>query len=255
MIPRPAAGGTSLAATPHPRLPLGPGSYPETDLQSSTIGWTGRADLVNVRSESVEIVDYKTGSRHDSHADQVRIYALLWFRDKDLNPIGRPADRLVVRYANQDVHVTAPSPPELVGLEDGLLIRTQAARAELAKRPPEARPSPENCGGCPVRQLCPEYWRYLKQNPANRPLIDRDVFADMELAVLQQSGPRSWLCAVSSSDLLSEHAQVLLRTASETVRFPIGRRMRVLDAAVDASQPSRVAVTQTSNSQTFELTI
>jgi CRISPR/Cas system-associated exonuclease Cas4 (RecB family) len=121
----------------------------------------GRADLVTLGAESVEIVDYKTGAPHPSHADQLRIYALLWYRDADLNPSGKRVSRLSIAYPTDDVTVEPPAPDELAELESQLQLRTSAVRDSLSGRPPEARPSTELCATCPVRHLCEEYWDFL----------------------------------------------------------------------------------------------
>jgi hypothetical protein len=81
-----------------PRTPLGPGTYPELELRVPRIGWHGVADLLLLSNNSCSIVDFKTGEPDDSHRFQLRVYALLWSRDVDLNPAGRKVDRLTLSY-------------------------------------------------------------------------------------------------------------------------------------------------------------
>jgi hypothetical protein len=232
------------------------GSHPEVELRAPDIGWAGRADLITISKDVLEIADYKTGARHDGHLDQLQTYALLWFRDGDLNPTSALVNRLVLRYPDRDVHVNPPDRAELGNLETSLEKRTREARAELAKRPPEARPARDSCSGCPVRQLCSEYWTYLAQNGTQtRPIGDGVTFSDVELRVIQRNGIRSWQAVVMRSDSIKAQTPVLLRTASEALTFPTGRRVRVIDAAIaDDEEAHLTTVTQTSNSGVFQVT-
>jgi len=251
LVPRPQTAA-NLHAVARQRVPLGPGSHAEVDLLSPLIAWTGRADLINIGPSVIEIVDYKTGYRHHSHADQLRTYALLWFRDPELNPSERLATRLVLRYPDEDAEVDFPTKAQLLDLEMELAARTQSARAELAKRPPSAKPSEENCSGCPVRQLCAEYWSHLAGRQKQPLDPDGALFGDVELRIEQRSGARSWLAKVIRSDKLADNSNVLLRTVAEIVSFREGQRIRMLNAAIGGGEPTRVAIAQTSNSEVFQ---
>ncbi len=68
------------------RGPLGPGSYPEIELRARQLRFFGRVDLLSVQSDQVTLTDYRTGQPDSHHADQLRLYALLWQHDEELNP-------------------------------------------------------------------------------------------------------------------------------------------------------------------------
>ena len=141
------------------RRPLETGSYAEVTLRDPELGWFGIADLISLSEEHCEIRDFKTGQPSDDHAFQLRVYALLWWRDPERNPTRRRATKLVLTYGNKDVSVSVPEKPELESLARELATRGRAARASASVTPPEARPGPEKCRYCSVRHLCEAYWR------------------------------------------------------------------------------------------------
>jgi CRISPR/Cas system-associated exonuclease Cas4 (RecB family) len=181
------------------RQPLGHGSHPEVALRAETLMWSGRADLLKVTPGATDIVDYKTGAPDESHLEQLRIYALLWFRDRQLNPAAGKASRLVVAYPSEDVIVEAPDEEELTALEAELVSRTGAALSDLVRRPPEARPAEVACATCPVRQLCGEYWAFFgeTQLSAVAKAPTEPLWGDLEMIVDARNGPRSWWASVS----------------------------------------------------------
>jgi hypothetical protein len=232
------------------------GSFPETELHAPSLGWVGRADLITVGPGLCEIVDYKTGAPSDGHLEQVHIYSLLWFRDSAANPEASLATRLVLRYAGQDTVVPSLTREELGELETVVLGRTETARSAIAGRPPEARPGWEVCDGCPVRQLCGEYWTFLHASQIVSPALapGEIEFGDVEVSVLERKGPRSWRAVVTRGKGVQESTKVVLRAASESVVFPAERRVRILNAGIARDEDSGVLIlTITSNSEAFQL--
>jgi hypothetical protein len=218
------------------RRPLKPGSHPEVTLRAAALRWMGRADLVTLGGESVEIVDFKTGAPHPSHADQLRIYALLWYRDADLNPSGKPASRLSIAYPTDDVTVEAPAPDELAELESELQLRSSAT--------------------CPVRHMCEEYWDFLaQQRSASSELPDKGpAWGNVEMRVDARNGARSWWALVTRSAELSETERLMLRTHTESPSFAPGDLVRVVNGAIDRDDDSGTPiVTLASNSELFTL--
>jgi len=86
----PRALATSVTKTPGPplRRPLANGAHPEVELRAKSIGWKGKADLLVVGDDACEITDFKTGAADEAHKFQVRVYAVLWRLDDQLNPSG-----------------------------------------------------------------------------------------------------------------------------------------------------------------------
>ena len=91
------------------RSPLNPGVYPEVEVHAPKINWRGKIDLLTISGTSCEVVDFKTGVPNEKHGFQLRVYALLWSRDTELNPKGQAANRLTISYDSGDVAVPAPS--------------------------------------------------------------------------------------------------------------------------------------------------
>jgi len=213
----------SSGGTPGTRGELSPGFHPETELRASELRMAGRADLVTVEEDACEIADYKTGNPDPHHADQLRLYALLWNRDHELNPRTLPVSRLVVSYPSHDEDIDPPSATELDDLAAENTELIQQAEASLKQHPPVACPEATICRMCGVRQLCSEYWTALGGELGDAlNELDPEWF-DVEGQVRSQNGPRSWL--ISSENQTS----LLLRTSSEVVPFQVGDRIRLLN--------------------------
>lgn len=227
------------------RSPLSYGAYPEIELRARRIGWKGRVDLLVLTDKSCEISDFKTGARDDEHQFQIQVYALLWSADEELNPGQRHADRLVLRYSGVDVEVPVLTAGQLDGLERDLVARRDAANRSVSMRPPEARPAPQNCRLCGVRQLCSEYWKPAAQQTLATEGADRR-FSDVEMTITGRHGPSSWDAVIGVSRDAPEGKQAVLRTKDD-LDLRSGVRLRVLDAAVvvdveDETQPAVVTL-------------
>ena len=227
--------------TPRVRGPLSMGSFPEIELRAEEIGWKGKADLLVLTSEACEITDFKTGAPDEGHRFQIQVYALLWSRDGELNPGRRRADRLLVAYGGEEIEVAAPTEAELDELEAELLSRRSAAHEAVSHDPPEARPDPQYCRYCAVRQLCGEYWTTETQ----RRMVQEDKerrFGDVEVTVTGRHGPSSWDARVELSQDFPRGKPAVIRTSGD-LEFRPGDRLRVLDAALtiddeDQAQPA-----------------
>jgi hypothetical protein len=212
------------------RGPLRFGAYPEIELRARRIGWKGKADLLTLSDDSCEISDFKTGAQDDGHRFQIRVYALLWRADEELNPTRRRADRLVLRYGGVDVEVSAPTAAQLDDLERDIVARRDAAQRAVSGPRPEARPTAENCRFCGVRQLCGEYWEAATQQALVAYGAD-PRFTDVQLTVTGRHGPSSWDAVIEVARNAAAGRPALLRTKGN-LEFQSGERLRVLDAAV-----------------------
>jgi hypothetical protein len=227
---------------------LGPGSYPEIELRAPQLRFFGRVDLLSVQADQVTITDYKTGQPDPHHADQLRMYALLWQHDEDLNPAGVPATSLSIVYAAHDELLDAPAAAELDELASTLHMRIEAAETELRMRPPPARPAPDTCRYCSVRHMCEEYWADMAAPSAGEVGGD-PVFADCEGTIARRNGPRSWVLTLEPTRF-----EVLLRTPTETPGFDTGDRVRLLGVVYGADDDAeRTVVTITQASEVFLL--
>ena len=229
----------SKMAVSHPtdesRRKLLHGSYAEVQLRADQLGWHGIADLLTISNEACEIREFKTGVSAQEHQFQLHIYALLWARDRDLNPNGRLATKLVLSYGEGDAELPAPGAEELCRLEDELQRRTAQVLADLQVAPPEARASQENCAYCPVRQLCEEYWPwYAQQYSSNE--SPRTGVMDVQIKLSGQHGPRSWDGVVESGPGLRIGGSILLRTANFPFDLHPGQRVRLLNVQKNVSE-------------------
>jgi hypothetical protein len=215
---------------PRERRPLGPGVYPELEVRAPSIGWRGRIDVLNLSETACEIVDFKTGVQQDDHASQVRMYAVIWNCDSELNPTARPADRLTLSYRSGEKTVEPVGQADFEPLRRELADRATRAREVAAVVPPEARPTADNCRYCGVRQLCEEYWKPDTQRAIGATLTDASPFIDVELVVRGRHGPASWDCSVTTSRLGRAGEAILLRTRSSDPDLRRDSRVRVLDA-------------------------
>jgi len=209
------------------RRPLTTGVFAEVELHARPIRWTGRADFLVVSPRACVITDLKTGARDEAHEFQIRVYALLWSRDAELNPTRRLADRLVLAYEDAEVHLDAPSNAELDDMEHDIVARGVAAIKAVSQLPPEARPDRDRCPRCLVRQLCPEYWAGQTQRTIAE-LAAVDGRGDVEVTIVRRHGPLSWDAVVDNCAVRLPGAAVLLRADANLPELRPSRRVRLL---------------------------
>jgi hypothetical protein len=226
------------------REPLSFGVFPEIDLRARQIGWKGKADLLVLSPCDCQIIDFKTGVPNDSHRFQIQVYALLWTRDAELNPDARRPERLVLAYAGGNLEIITPTNSELDALESDIVARREAAIEAVSLHPPEARPTPDNCRYCGVRQLCDEYWTADTQRRMSRELGELR-FADIEVTITGRHGPSSWDAQIELSRDAPVGTHAVIRTNGE-VNFRPDERARILNAAVtigDADEEEPLVIT------------
>lgn len=228
---------------------LGRGSHAEVELRAQELRLMGRADLVTINDGGCGITDYKTGTPSERHAEQLRMYALLWSRDHEVNPDGMPIQSLVVAYATHDETLDRPSAGELETLAGTLSERIAKAEDDLSHPPAPAYPAPEVCRNCSVRHLCDDYWLAARAAPAPEASSQAAAFVDCEAMIATRNGPRSWLLS-----LAGQPGRALLRTATETPRFAVGDSVRLLGLAISANEDSaEMILTMTQFSEVFVL--
>ena len=238
-------------------LPLGPGTYPELELRAPRIGWHGTADLLILSAQGCEIVDFKTGAPDDAHKFQLRVYALLWSRDSELNPTGRLVDKLTISYQSGEAKVDPPTATELDALESDLVERSRTAATALSAVPPQARPTIDNCRYCAVRHLCDEYWQPTTVQALTATAPSEAPFRDLQIIIVARHGPSSWDGVIEHSQGTEPEKPILLRTSSGSeLHCANGDRIRVLDALVSPTAENDGApmvVTMNTMSEAFVL--
>jgi len=120
---------------------------------------TGRLDVLAYTRGGIVLIDFKSGRPSPGDREQLEFYALLFARDRRLNPQELAATRLVLIYPDGNVlSWDAPGLAALGSLEVDVSRALAVATVALAEHPPTAKPSPSNCQSCTVRTHCDEYW-------------------------------------------------------------------------------------------------
>ena len=235
---REPSAGSNPKATGTRQLP--DGSYAEFTLRATSLRLAGRADLVTLAGTDVHIVDYKTGEPSPQHAEQLRLYALLWSRSDHPDPLRPYATRLSVSYPGLDVDIAVPDEIELEEIERQTAARIARLEEHLAEYPPEARPATERCRRCSVRHLCDPYWQFteLQANSVGR--------GDLRGIITECCGPRAWTLRLMNGD------DVLLLGTDGTSAIRVGAHLRVLNAHIKpASDNDQVVASLASASEVY----
>ena len=249
-------GGTSNASEqagpgrggPRRRPPLGTGTHPEVDVAADDLRLWGRIDLVTVEDGGVTITDYKSGKEDPSHDDQVRLYALLWALDSEMNPDRVAATELVVSYPARERILPAPDAAVLRSLEASTRTRVEEADAEIAGASAVAKPAAQTCQSCQVRHLCADFWQQIAPSPSS--VAAREWF-DLEAIVVRQNGVKSWVVESAQGGV-----EMLVRTPSPSTMLPVGKGIRVLGVRKvddDPERPGLVIAALGSTSETYVL--
>jgi hypothetical protein len=248
----PAAKGSSThhatesAPGPKRRYPAGLGAHAELEVTADELRLTGRIDLLCIDEADVTGTDFKTGAEDAGHDDQVRLYALLWDLDRQINPDRRPATQLVVAYPFLERVVEAPDAAQLRVLETTTAKRVEAADSATQDTPPTATPSKETCQFCHVKHLCDAYWPVI---PPGITEASPEVWFDFEGRVQRPNGPRSWYM----ESLGAPPTEVLVRTVETNVAFPVGMRVRLLGVrrSQDPDDAERLVISMTNTSEWY----
>lgn len=222
------------------RMPLSVGMHAEVELRADTLRWHGFVDLINLSDEACEIIDFKTGEANQDHEFQAHVYSLLWSRDTDLNPTGRPVDRLLLSYFDSEVEITALDESALGDLEYDLVNRTEEALNLIRQESPPARPSLQNCRFCPVRQICDDYWIAATQRKITAERLEQSsinqqtTFADFEVALRERQSLTTWLGEVIVGAQVSPGTSVYIQFSETNISLlntlDIGKRLRLIEA-------------------------
>jgi CRISPR/Cas system-associated exonuclease Cas4 (RecB family) len=228
------------------------GTHFEVELRDELLRWKGVADVIDLSSSGCSITDFKSGNQSESHELQIRIYAVLWRYDIDLNPHGQLATRLVLSYPGQE-HVLEPlSTEELAKLRAEIKTRTDLVRQAVDAEMPKPNLSDESCNGCQVRHLCVEYWTEKRRRICTKD-NQGNYFDDLEVIVTSKRSELLWeaTCLIDSSG--PSAATMLMRLPPgekilETHLAP-GKRLRITGALVlrrDDDELPLVQITATS---------
>jgi len=214
--------------------PLRNGIYSEVQLVNEEMKWKGIADLIRLTPAECEIRDFKTGAHKEEHAEQLRIYNLLWQCDNRKNPSARPADKLTISYIDADVAVSPLLISEVTVYKDKLIKLTNEAKKKVTEYPPEAILNEDNCKHCFVRHLCATYWEkglpkmFAKEKSANS-------LIDIAVRIVGIHGSRSYDAVTIASSNLPHNTPLILRIL-ENCNFTRGRCLRLLNVSLTRNE-------------------
>lgn len=216
---------------------LTPGSYLEIKIKPEEMGWVGIADLMNISDDFIEIVDFKTGGFHEEHILQIRIYCLLWTKDKILNPKARTVNKLTLCYSSGNVDVAVPSSIELGSLEKELSDRRQMALNAIKSDQPKAIPN-DHCQWCDVRHLCDDYWNQLmRKSKRISGLQNQKYFGDLQIRITKIRNLLTCEGTVEASEYLGSSSPILMHmtiNANPWAAFLTENiSLRILNASVE----------------------
>lgn len=240
---RPDGLGLASASSSRPRTALTPGTYAEVSIRADELRIKARLDLLTVTANRVEIADHKTGRQDPEHLAQLLFYGVVWENDLGANPSKIPIGELTVAYQATDVTIQSPDAAELVRITESIRSRVSAAQVQIAADPPVATTG-AHCMQCPVRSICPAYWRTMLQDPAS---IAPGAWFDIEGVVGDQNGAKSWWLLDTSGS-----RRVLLLRITSRASFAQGQRLRLLGIRRDHDpEIDGIVATLTMNSETF----
>ncbi len=230
---------------------LGHGQHPEVWLAPESLPMVGRADLIRLDSRECEIVDYKTGGPDPSHTEQLREYALLWARDRVLNPDGRLATDLVVLYGTDIHRIPGPSESELARVEEDVRTRCKRAAERLLAIPPPANVATDNCRYCDVKHLCSPYWSSMRSDEECGDVPSR--FTSLQALVLSRKGERLWNVTIEKGPHLTS-GQAAMAVVGRHNCWHSGTSVRFMDVRVDQDDDNgSVVIVAGESSELFAL--
>ncbi len=212
--PEPTASGPDLLSRLHARRAL-----TELQLRHPSLPLTGVLDMVSVDDTGVTtIVDFKTGVQKPAHEEQLRIYAMLWWR-----VTGEQPGRVAVQYLDTRWQESV-SERDLIAAESAVVDDIRRASEELVRRPAAARTG-HDCQWCPVRARCDEGWTWVQQSKGQATGI-----VSLQVAVASEPTDAGFLA--TRDDL--EEVAIVFDSAVSRMLPPLGPgdRLRIVDAVL-----------------------
>jgi hypothetical protein len=233
-------GGAPLPA-PSSDGRLGLGLRTEVFLSVSSLRLHGVVDLIDVQHDYVRIIEYKSGDPSPSHADQVRMYEVLWAEDMAKNPEATPIRNIILQYPQQSQEMSPFSEGEMRSFRVDLVKRIDRAFAAISSPRPSANVAPDTCRYCDVRHLCDEYWQSARKAME----VTAEGIKDLEAVFGNQHGAHTW--NVRTSGPREEPALLSLSDSASVGRLSLlsGLRYRLLGVYVQGpSEPGEATQPQ-----------
>lgn len=238
--------GSSALHEPAKRYPAKSGDHPERELVAEELRLTGRIDLLSLDADGATITDFKTGSEDPAHHDQLRMYALLWTEDHEVNPDAVEVKSLLAAYPDHDAPVVVPNAAELLDLRAEVVRMIATADLAVDVDKPAAVVG-EQCELCNVRGLCDSYWSTRAPHIAN---VADGAWFDLQGTVVREHGVKSWVLLETRTG-----REVLVRTPNASHVLPLGHEVRVLGAkrTIDPDEEEALIASLTSASEVLRV--
>jgi hypothetical protein len=163
-----------------------------------------KLDIVSISEDDCFISDLKTSAPSIEHHEQMRIYAMLWDGDNELNPSGISISALDLVYSSGLVKV--PIADDLRKFRIDVTTRTDVVINDLSLPVIPAKPSKENCRYCQVKLLCDPYWSDVRAY-GNK----GETVSNVILVAEECRSDSTWFVKVLSSDSPFELDRVVLK--------------------------------------------
>jgi len=205
------------------------GFLSEEEVEHPQLPLRGFIDLLVRRDNQTTVLDFKTGAPQPHYREQLRLYALMWWRGT-----GDLPTTIELRYGAK-VEQWPVTEEELVCVEREIEQKIRRYQSGLSARPAVATPG-EHCNRCGVRQLCDAYWASKVNGAGQGTWIDVEVVVEsvMNRGGFMGRGPDGDdIAVVCEEDVAAMHGP-----------FVIGERIRIVNAQREADE-SAVQITRT----------
>ena len=218
---RPGGSGSGAAATAADggvvdltALLHAKGALSEVRLRHPTLPFLGVIDRVQLTSEGVEVVDFKSGKASAKHKAQLTRYALLWWRVTGELPCWVTAQYLDGRES------WGVDRDELEAVEVTVAESISVLTSQLGDRPARANPG-SGCSRCPVRARCDDGWALGEENAR------AEGRGDAQLTVSGAQGPHGFLARDRASNEVAVVHEAAV--ASLVPALQVGKVVRVVN--------------------------
>ena len=221
------------------------GNYSEVWIKSDLIGDRGKVDLLKIKDEGVEIIDFKTGKPRDVDKDQLYFYQILWKDDKR-NRDQKPALKLILEYPNDRKVIDPLTDEELKKLRMIYIEEERQIRSATSVHDFETVIS-DLCKNCFCRQLCADYWK--KEKDTNLP---ESGYIDIEVEVKKDYESKK---IVSFEKNKKKYEEVTL--SFHELSDPLigimknGSKNRILNAQVCKDDDNKIQIKVSRDSEVF----
>ncbi|MDI1442403.1 PD-(D/E)XK nuclease family protein [Polyangium sp. 6x1] len=200
------------------------GILSEEEVRHPSLPLRGFIDLLVRRGGETTVLDFKTGAPQPQYREQLRLYALMWWRSTGDLPA-----TIELRYGAH-VERWPLTEAELVSAEREVEEKIWRYQEGLSAHPAAAKLGP-HCSGCGVRQLCDVYWESKANGGGGKGArVDVEVVVQSVMNrggfIGREPGGRE-IAVVCEEDVAAMHEP-----------FVVGERVRIVNAQREGDGPA-----------------